>query len=318
MEKTIVKKTGEFKVVKKGPYAQISVNCEIYNKKAEMIFQDAWNHENVGTLNWKFITGDDVIDSQTKIQKDFEMFKLLDIEVDNMEIIDEARKFFVELEEKIKAKEKEEAKIKRAEHYDSCFFTRQLKPTLEEKGYSVSLSRTKEDYVENGYSFELFVETEDSKFIIGHDFKDNIEIRNTKNLEDRKRIIKTTRSEKVEKVIKILEEVIKEEKNIIELIKEKNKKLKGAKQTLESTLGIEVECKKEWHSSSYNRRGEGYYTEHFIDKKYSENGYYSGIRFTESSKTVNGKTVKGFSISHLPIITDMEKLKKIYELLKEE
>ena len=323
MEKTIVKRTGEFRVIeetnKRFSYAQITANCEIYNKKAEMTFKDAWDHENVGTLNWRFITGDEVVDSQAKVQTDFEIFKVLDIEVDNMEIIAEAKLFFKQLEDERKIAEAKEAKVKRAHEYDNNIFLKQLMPALEARDYKVSSSIKREDFINNNGSIKLLVETDNSEFTIDYDYHGWIEITGCKNVDDGRRVTKITKSKKIEKMIETLEDAIKWEKALVKSAKEKMKNIKDAKQTLEAALGIEVEAKKEWHSrGNSGRRSDGYYTEHFIDKKYSENGYYGCLRFTESSKTVNGETVKGFTISYLPVITDMKKLKQIYDLLIEE
>jgi len=318
MEKTIVKRTGEFiRIIeqsnKRFAYDRIMVNCEIYNKKAEMIFQDSYNHENVGIHSWRFITGDEVVDSQTKVHENFEMFKMLDIEVDNMGIIAEAKQFFIELEEK--------ARLSRAKYYDDNLFLKQLAPAIEAKGYKVSPTMTRDEYINKSYGdIELLVETDDSEFIVGHEYHGWVRAIGTKNVDDGKRVEKTTKSKKIDKMVETLEDAIKQEQNLIKLAKEKTTKLQNVKQILEDALGIEVELKKEWHTGygSFRKASQGYYTEHFIDKKYSDNGYYSCLRFTESTKTVNGKRVRGFTISHLPTITDMKKLKQIYDLLTEE
>jgi len=277
--------------------------------------QEDWDSAKL--IDWHFVTGDAVIDSAAKIQKDFSAFEMLDITVDATEIILEAKSFFESLKALKMANDAELAKIERAKSYDSNFFLKELMPALKAMNFNVSSSITKEDFVNNKGSIELVIKTDVADFHIYHDYNGYVEVSNFKTFDQDQRVTRKTRSSKLNKILEIILDAIETDKNVTKRIKEKMTDLRDAKQTLESALGIEVICKKEYHSNSNycGRSKGGYETEYFIDAKFKDGGDYSCMKFEESSKRIDDKNVKGFRISRLPVITDMAKLKQIYELL---
>lgn len=320
MNATTVKRTGEFKLLvkdeksRRSSYPEATVEVEIYGKNAEMTFQEGW--ETVKLMEWHFVTGDAVIDSAAKIQTDFAAFDLLDITVDITEITNEAKAFFEALKVEKKAKEEEQAKINRGKGYDQSFFLNELKPALEAKGYTnVYASISREDYVNGKGDLDLIIKTDDRKFRIDYDYHHWVRVSNGV-YDQNQRVDRSTRSSKLPKILEMIGDAIESDKNIAKRIQEKITNLRGAKETLENALGIKMACKKEYHSYNNYGRGNrgGYETEYFVDEALKDE--YSGVmKFTESSKTVDGKSVRGFQISNLPTITDMAKLKQIYELL---
>lgn len=318
MNTTTAKRTGEFKLVvkdekaRRSSYPEVTVEAEIYGKKAEMTFQEGW--DTVKMMEWHFVTGDAVIDSAAKIQTDFAAFDLLDITVDITEIIEEAKAFFAALKAEKKVKEEELKKVERAKAYDQNFFLNVLRPALKDKGYDVSPSITKEDFVNGKGDIYLLLKTDARNFRVDYDYHGWVRVFNGAYEQDQ-RVDRTTRSTKLPKILETIDDAIASDKNITKRIKEKMESLKGAKETLESALGIEVVCKKEWHSNNaYGSRDRGgYETQYFIDEKLKDG--YGVMRFEEGSKTVDGKSVRGFRITNMPTITDMAKLKQIYELL---
>lgn len=314
MKTIVAKRTGEFKLKATSCYKRVTVNFEIDGKNAEMEIVESFKDARL--VDWHFVTGDAIIDSIAKIQSDFSAFEFLDIKVNIDEIIAEATSFFSSLKEEENAKKEELAKIERAEYYDSNFFFDELKPILEAKGYSATPSITKEDFVNCKGKIKLIVNVNKVDFHVYYNSNGYVEVSNMKTFDQDQRVTRSTRSSKLQKILELIEDVIETDKHIVEQIKRKNENMRNAKQTLEATLGIKVVCKKEWHSNNYSGRNkDGYYTEHYIDAKFEESGYYNCMRFEESSKSIDGKTVKGFKISQLPVITDMTKLKQIYELL---
>ena len=308
METIKAKKTSEMMLVesKRSSYKHVAVDFEVRGKKATMIIKDGWNEPEL--LEWHFITGDHLIDSTAKIMTDFSAFSVLDYEVDISQILTDAKTFFEALKEEEKKKKEEEAKIERGKTYDSHPYIITLKPALEAKGHTVTIHPpTKKEYVDSCSDIRLVV---DNDFVVQRDWHNWFEVRNRKVGQGS--VNKTTRSTKVDKWVALVEDVIETDKYRVAAAKEKAKKLAGTKEKLEAVLGIEISEKSEYHSS-YNRRGPGYTTPYFCKK--TDNEYNVGIKFVESSVTVDKERVNGFVLSNLPVITDMEKLKKIYELL---
>lgn len=309
METIKAKRTSEFGPVEKkdrSGYYTTAVDFEIRGKKAAMEIIDGY--ENPTIVNWHFITGDHLIDATSKRMSDFSVFEVLDIEANADAILAEAKALFAA--EKEKAKEAEYARIKaeREVAYGKDLYITLLKPALEAKGHKVDVAVTKEEFVEN--QFKKITLLVNGSIDVGHDWHGWVEVTNRKNGDDR--VSKTTKSTKVDKWMALVEDVIETDKYRVEALKEKAKKLATAKEKLEAVLGIEISKKSEYHSS-YNRRGPGYTTPYFCKK--TDNEYNVGIKFVESSVTVDKERVNGFVLSNLPVITDMEKLKKIYELL---
>jgi hypothetical protein len=306
METIKAKKTSEMSLVEAKGYRQVAVDFEVKNKKATMIIKDGWHGPEL--LEWHFITGDHLIDSTAKIMKDFSAFNLLDYEVDITELIMEAGVFFDALKEAEKKKKEEEAKVKRGEVYDSHPYIVALKPALEAKGHVVTIHlATKQEYVSSCFDISLIV---DGDFFVQKDRHNWFEVSNRKYGEDK--ISRTTKSTKLGRWISVIEEVIESDRYRVERKNEEAKKKASAKEKLEATLGIEIEERSEWHSR-HDRKGSGYATPYFCKK--TDNAYDVGIKFVERSVTIDKESVNGFVLRNLPIITDMDKLKKIYELL---
>lgn len=311
METIKAKRTGEITLQEqtsnsRSVYKEVLVDFEVKGKKATMIIKDGWDEPKL--VNWHFITGDHLIDSTAKIMPDFSAFCVLDYEVDISEILSDAKEFFNALKEEEKKKIEEKRKIERAKEYDTNYFVTALKPALETKGHTVKIHpATKEEYINSCFNISLIIG--DNNLFIEKDYRGWLQVNNNKYGDSR--IVKTTRSTRLEKWISLIEETIEADKYRIKTMKEEAKRLAGTKERLENVLGIEVMEKSEYHSS-YNHRGQGYYTPYFCKKSERE---YKEIKFVESSTTIDGVSVKGFVMSNLPIITDMEKLKKIYDLL---
>lgn len=306
METIKARRTSEMSLVETKGYRQVAVDFEVKNKKATMIIKDGWHGPEL--LEWRFITGDHLIDSTAKIMKDFSAFNLLDYEVDITELIMEARVFLDALKEAEKKKKEEEAKVKRGEVYDSHPYIVALKPALEAKGHVVTIHlSTKQEYVNSCFDISLIV---DGDVFVQRDWHNWFEVSNRKYGDDK--ISRTTKSTKLEKWISVVEEVIDSNRYRVERKKEEDKKKASVKEKLETILGIEIEERSEWRSR-YDRKGSGYPTPYFCKK--TDNTYDVGIKFIESKKTVGTESVNGFVLRNLPIVTDMDKLKKIYELL---
>jgi len=65
---------------KRSSYKHVAVDFEVRGKKATMIIKDGWNEPEL--LEWRFITGDHLIDSTAKIMTDFSAFSVLDYEME--------------------------------------------------------------------------------------------------------------------------------------------------------------------------------------------------------------------------------------------
>jgi hypothetical protein len=178
---------------------------------------------------------------------------------------------------------------------------------------------TREEYVDKNRDMTLTV---NGQILVGRDYHGWVEVRNGKGTYDKEGVQKTSKSSKTEKIVELVVWAVDADKQRTARKKEELKALAGAKENLESILGITMVEKKEYHSSPNGPRGRsvGYETSYFVDAEYKES-YSDGLRFVESNvqKVVDGKTVyvKGFKITHLPCITDPAKLKKIYDLLNE-
>ena len=306
---TKVIRIGKFELVDVNKYSDnlISATCEIFGKKAEMIFREGW--QTVDVKEWKFITGDKATDAIAKRQFDFDAFTILDIAVDTEEIIREAANWFSYAAEKRKVEQEHKEKNDRAKIYENHFLLNVVKPELIGEKMEVGVSISKEDFINGKGSISLVI---NGSFAIREEFNNQLLISNLRIHPDG--IRKTTRAKNIKTIIKIVKEVMTADKYLMESKRKKIENLKGAKENLEAALGIEMACKKQWHSgNTYGRvrnSNNGYETEYFVDAKYKDE-YSGGIRFVEGHK----ENVKGFTIQNIPVITDMEKLKKIYELL---
>jgi len=327
MEKTIiaVKRIGEIRFGEnpngKSGYKMITIPVEIKGKKAEITFEEKYkssygsgDDRSAKMTGWHFTTGDPTVDVTMKIQTDFAAYDLLDITIDINDLLTEAENIFEGEKKKEQIKKAEQAKIDRAIAYDTNDLINIIKPALEGKGHVVTVSVTKEDFVEKEHSISIMV---DAGISVGRDYSGRIEVSN--NAYGDNKITKSTRSEKISKIVETVEWVIDVNKARAAQKKEKQAQTAGAKGQLEKALGISIVEKKEYHSGSsngYRGRGNspGYETSYFVKAELKEsNG--DGIRFEESSVRIGSENVKGFRIKNLPIITDMVRLKAVFELL---
>ena len=324
MEKTTieVKRTSDFNLIesnKRSGYKTVTVAVDINGKKGEMVFEESWkfNDGDKGAkmTSWHFTTGDATIDATMKVQTDFSAYDIVDITISIEGIITEAENFFSDLKQKEKDKKDEEQKRARAASYDASALINAVKPALEAKGHVVTVSTTKEQYME-GRDIGLMV---GAGISVGYNYDGHLRAHN--GLYGNDQVEGKTKSAKIEKIVATIVGVIDGNAYRIKEAKEKKEKLAGAKEKLESILGFEMVEMKEYHSgNSYgSRKGNspGYETSYFVAKDKTKKA--SGLRFTENSRYVDaGKaSIKGFSVTMIPMFTDDAKLRKMVDLLNE-
>jgi hypothetical protein len=302
MKKFTAKRVGEFEIeTNKRGYTKIKVEVAIEETELIVVLKEEYD----GTIKMTNFISKSSGDN-SPMQFDFSAYSAIGIEIDISGIIAEATEALAVKRAEEKIKRDEAKKLERAKEYDSNRLLRELKPALEEKGYQVVADPDKEKYVETGYSISLKI---NGKYNAGFDFRDYFQVSN--GLYGLDQIEKSTKSMKISKMIEIVEDVITRDDNRTRREKEEREDLDDAKAVLESVLGIEVVEKEEGHRV-YGKSNSYYYTK-FFQKK--DDKYYDSIKFVKGCANVNGKPVDGFKLENLPLITDMEKLKKVYELL---
>lgn len=309
-----VKRMNEFNIIenpnKRSGYKRVTVEIDINGKKAEMTIEE--KYQGAQMISWRFVTGDSTIDAAMKIQTDFSAYDVVDIFINTDSIILDAENFFKYLKEGEEAKRKEELRKARSAAYDNSVLINTIKPVLEAKGHVVTVTTTKEEYM-NGRDIYLMV---GAGINVGYNLDGNLYADN--GLYGNDRVSGKTKSSKIMKIVETIEQVVNGNLNRIQRAKDEKAKLANAKERLEAALGMEVEEKKEWHSNPYasHHQSRGYESTYFVTKDKTKKT--SGMRFEESYQYGDGNVkLVGFKVTLVPMFTDDAKLKKFVDLLNE-
>lgn len=329
MEKQTIaaKRTGDFTLLENkmrgSSYKMVTTNFAIDKKVAEMTITEQYkstidkNARSAKMVNWRFITGDPLVDAQMKVNTDFSAYGLIDIEIDINDIIFDAENFFEDLKEKEKIAEAEAVKVERAKAYDNSFFLTTLKPALEEKGHTVTCDTTKEEYVESTWCPEITLLV-DGYIKVDHNYRGQVRADNGKR--NNERVTKETKASKISKLIEMIEWVISSDKAAMERLQKDKKAKKSFKDKLEMLIGEEVIEKSQWHntvSCGRNAHRAGYTTTYYQIK--DTNKLASCLTFSESSFWNGKEHVNTISIGNLPSFHEgnAEKLKRIIDIINE-
>jgi hypothetical protein len=326
MEKTTMaaKRTGEFTLVentKDSVSKKATVLFTINGKAAEMLISETYksgkNDKGVQMRTWHFVTGDKLIDSTATLMENFKMFEdVLDIIVDINDILFDAENFFAGLKAEEEVKAKAQAEIARAKEYDTSSFLKLLKPILEGRGHTVTAT-TREEFIANTYrEVELLV---DGFVLVDHDYHGWVRASNKGT--DNSRIEQVTRSIKIEKIVEIVESVIRLQKDQVESKAEAIRKKQSTKEKLEAWLGeavIQKDAQKGHYVGPRNTNWKSYTETYFVRASDPD-----GLRFREVNGDYNTEKKgydKKFDVSNFETsfgsVTDLNKFVNLIDSFK--
>jgi hypothetical protein len=311
MSKISVKQTGDFFTVKTiRNYKTATVEAEINDQKALFTFEEHWNDTRLA--NWRVILDNG---GHGKEQIDFSALEVFGItEVDITDITKSAQDYFAKLKEQEKKEEEETARRNRATIFDSHPFITQIKPELEKQGYTVSVSISKQNFIDG--KGEVALKVNDTIYV-GREYHGWVAVHNSQYGSDR--VEKVTKSEKIAKILECIQYVINTMKDRAERKKQEKDSNHQFKEKLEKAVGEEMVQMIEHHYSDYHDRkrgGRSYDTVYFVRK--FEKDSPEALRFREVSQW-NSKDQKhetAVAVSKIPVFKlEDQKLEALVALL---